>query len=112
MFIADLKRYTVICSAIAVFFTLCALFFTDESYAFWEWVIITILYTLIPSVFVTIANFLRRLAMPSSIITDGGMTGLLKKKTYWAVGPQIIGWLLGIWVAVDILNKFFDITVQ
>lgn len=111
MFLADLKRYAVICSAIAIFITLSTLFFTEESYAFWEWIVITILYTLIPSVFVTIANCLRRLAMPSFIITSSGMTGLLKAKFFWAVGPQIIGWLLGILVAADILNKFFDITV-
>lgn len=106
------KRYLKICSAISLIMVFYAVFFSDEKYDFFEFVIIAILYTLIPSICVTVANFFREIGMPSFILTKEGMTGILKARIFYTVGPQLIGWIVGIFIATSILDDVFGITVK
>ncbi|EMA4783579.1 hypothetical protein U3C50_003346 [Providencia rettgeri] len=43
-----------------------------------------------------IGNALRLAAMPDYITTREGMVGLLQAKLFWAIGPQVIGWIVGL----------------
>lgn len=52
--------------------------------------------TLGPGAGMTIGAFLRQWLMPDSVYTSEGMTGLLKARLFWLVGPQCIGWLAGL----------------
>lgn len=42
-----------------------------------------------------IGNILRKVALPDSIFTTGGMIDILKVKLFWTVGPQLIGFIAG-----------------
>ena len=44
----------------------------------------------------TIGAALRLWLMPDAVYTSEGMTGLLKARLFWLVGPQCIGWLAGL----------------
>lgn len=52
--------------------------------------------TLGPGAGMTLGAFLRQWLMPDSIYTTDGMGGLLKARLFWLVGPQSIGWLVGL----------------
>lgn len=49
-----------------------------------------------PGAGMIIGAFLRLWLMPDRIYTTGGVTGLLKARLFWFVGPQCIGWLAGL----------------
>ncbi|WP_407246768.1 hypothetical protein [Klebsiella pneumoniae] len=44
----------------------------------------------------TVGAALRQWLMPDAVYTREGMTGLLKARLFWLVGPQYIGWLAGL----------------
>lgn len=44
----------------------------------------------------TVGAALRQWLMPDAVYTRKGMTGLLKARLFWLVGPQCIGWLAGL----------------
>ena len=52
--------------------------------------------TLGPGAGMTIGAALRLWLMPDAVYTSEGMTGLLKARLFWLVGPQCIGWLAGL----------------
>ena len=52
--------------------------------------------TLGPGAGMAIGAFLRQWLMPDAVYTSEGMTGLLKARLFWLVGPQCIGWLAGL----------------
>ncbi len=49
-----------------------------------------------------IGRLLRDWVHPSFIMTSGGMTGLVKAKLFWAIGPQTIGLFIGEFVTMGI----------
>ena len=54
-----------------------------------------------------IGDFLRRVAHPDMMFTTGGMGEILKFKIFWAIGPQIIGTLIGWGLAIQIIGEIF-----
>ncbi|WP_449543469.1 hypothetical protein [Enterobacter ludwigii] len=52
--------------------------------------------TLGPGAGMTAGAALRLWLMPDAVYTSEGMTGLLKARLFWLVGPQCIGWLAGL----------------
>ncbi|MBI6179178.1 hypothetical protein JEQ07_02000 [Serratia proteamaculans] len=58
------------------------------SYLFWM--------TLGPGAGMAFGAVLRLWLMPDVVYTREGMTGLLKARLFWLVGPQCIGWLAGL----------------
>ncbi|HFD2064141.1 MULTISPECIES: hypothetical protein [Enterobacterales] len=52
--------------------------------------------TLGPGAGMTVGAALRLWLMPDAVYTREGMTGLLKARLFWLVGPQCIGWLAGL----------------
>ncbi|PWI77104.1 hypothetical protein DEO48_26135 [Enterobacter sp. CGMCC 5087] len=52
--------------------------------------------TLGPGVGMTAGAALRLWLMPDAVYTREGMTGLLKARLFWLIGPQCIGWLAGL----------------
>lgn len=111
-FIDDCIRYMVICGVLALVAVIYNAFAGKESYGFWGSIAIFVFYTILPAIGAAIGNWLRKIAMPMFIVTSGGMGGLLKAKTFWAVGPQIIGWIGGAVIAIDLLNKWFGFNLR
>ncbi|ELA2606777.1 TPA: hypothetical protein QIF84_004020 [Klebsiella aerogenes] len=52
--------------------------------------------TLGPGAGMSIGAALRQWLMPDAVYTSEGMTGLMKARLFWLVGPQSIGWLAGL----------------
>jgi len=52
-----------------------------------------------------IGDFLRKAAMPSAILTSGGMREILWQKLFWFMGPQVIGAFFGGGVGCLIILK-------
>lgn len=51
-----------------------------------------------------IGDFLRKIAMPDSFYTTGGMSAILKEKLFWFIGPQAIGGIFGGAVGLTIVT--------
>ena len=61
--------------------------------------------TILGGLFASIGNVLRKIARPDSVFVGGSSSGemfinQLKSKFFWAVGPQLIGFGLGIGMGV------------
>ena len=56
---------------------------------------IFILATIFAYVGTLVGDYLRKIAIPDSIITTGGMSQILKEKLFWFIGPQCIGAIIG-----------------
>lgn len=52
--------------------------------------------TLGPGFGMLIGAFVREWLMPSAFYTTGGIGAIFKTKLFWAIGPQGIGWLMGL----------------
>jgi hypothetical protein len=61
-----------------------------QAIRFWFWV------TMGPGIGMFIGALIRKWLLPDAIYTNEGMTGIFKAKLFWAIGPQGIGWLLGL----------------
>jgi hypothetical protein len=65
---------------------------------------IFILMPLFGTIGALIGDFLRKVAHPDMMFTTGGMGAILKFKIFWAIGPQIIGTLIGWMIAFGIIS--------
>ncbi len=52
-----------------------------------------------------VGDALRRAVRPDFVITNGGFFSLLGTKLFWAVGPQLIGLCIGVFVAVAMVLR-------
>ena len=52
-----------------------------------------------------VGDFLRRAVMPSAVFTQGGFFQLLWIKVFWAIGPQVIGLLIGVFFGTALVLK-------
>ncbi|HDS6408953.1 TPA: hypothetical protein QHZ98_001695 [Klebsiella oxytoca] len=68
---------------------------TGKIYGFWHGVKILFWLTVGPGAGMLVGDFIRQWLMPDAIYTREGAVGIFKAKTFWVVGPQSIGWLLG-----------------
>lgn len=58
---------------------------------------------LVGAVCARIGDALRRAVRPNFVITNGGFFDLLFMKLFWAVGPQLIGLAIGVFVAESVV---------
>ncbi|WP_075202098.1 MULTISPECIES: hypothetical protein [Serratia] len=65
---------------------------------FWFWMMTG------PGIGIFLGTLFRQFLMPDAIYTSGGVSGLLKAKIFWTIGPQSIGWLLGVLTIAKQLN--------
>ncbi len=54
-----------------------------------------------------IGNALRKFACPDLFFTKGGMSGIIRLKLFWMVGPQLIGGGIGWLVGIHLLMMLF-----
>ncbi|WON77788.1 hypothetical protein [Serratia sp. UGAL515B_01] len=69
---------------------------TGEIYGFWHGVKILFWLTAGPGTGMLIGGFVRQWLMPDAIYTREGAVGIFKAKLFWSIGPQSIGWLIGV----------------
>ncbi|SPW28705.1 Uncharacterised protein [Edwardsiella tarda] len=92
-------RYFTIAFVISFFVVLFNVFsHTGEIRTFGQGVGYLFWMTLGPGTGMVVGAALRLWLMPDSIYTSEGMTGLLKARLFWSIGPQCIGWFVGLMV--------------
>lgn len=69
---------------------------TGRIYGFWHGVKVLFWLTVGPGAGMLTGSLIRQWLMPDAIYTREGAIGAFKAKMFWAVGPQSVGWLLGV----------------
>ena len=77
---------------------------TGNIYSFWHGVKILFWLTIGPGIGMLMGNVIRKWLMPDAIFTREGTIGIFKAKIFWSIGPQCIGWLLGLLAVSEQLN--------
>lgn len=52
-----------------------------------------------------IGDAIRRFAHPDAVLTNGGILSLIWIKVFWALGPQLVGLLIGVFAGAAIVLK-------
>ncbi|MET4895228.1 hypothetical protein [Morganella morganii] len=90
-------KYFILAFVLSLFIILFNIFSaTGKIYSFGHGVKILFWMTVGPGVGMLIGAFIRQWLMPDTIYTREGTIGIFKAKVFWAVGPQSIGWLVGV----------------
>lgn len=96
--------YVILCLLFAIF---CAFIkYKGYSVGFFARVMMFIFCFIGSYIGALIGDFLRRLALPDSFFTSGGIIDILKTKLFWAIGPQFIGIFIGGIVGTSIILSF------
>ena len=82
-----------------------------HNFGFFEWIGYLIFMTLFTTIGWFLGDIFRRFVMPDAYFTSG-IGDAFKKKIFWMVGPQIIGWLIGVMATDHIMNKPEPISFQ
>lgn len=89
-------KYFSIAFAIALFAVLFNVFkHTGEIPDFWFGIKYIFWMTLGPGAGMAVGAALRLWLMPDMIITGGGMSEMMKARIFWLIGPQCVGWFIG-----------------
>ncbi|WP_022964097.1 hypothetical protein [Halopseudomonas pelagia] len=52
-----------------------------------------------------LGDALRRFARPSAVFTQGGFFSLIWIRVFWAIGPQVIGLVIGVFVGAALVLR-------
>jgi hypothetical protein len=85
----------LICFSIALVFTLLAAFSSAVHVGFFGHLASLISLTLFPTIGVFVGDTFRRFVVPDAYFTTGAID-TFKKKVFWMIGPQCIGWFIGL----------------
>ncbi|MBS0849674.1 hypothetical protein [Citrobacter sp. JGM124] len=77
---------------------------TENIYSFWHGIEILFWLTVGPGLGMLISDIVRQWLIPDAIYTREGTIGIFKAKIFWSIGPQFIGWLLGLLAISEQLN--------
>ncbi|EMG6583438.1 hypothetical protein R5M08_004079 [Providencia rettgeri] len=69
---------------------------TGHIYGVWAGIKFFVVMGLGTGVGMFIGNAIRLAIMPDYITTREGAIGLIQAKLFWAIGPQVIGWFVGL----------------
>ena len=103
-----IQKYALICFVIAL---LCCIgmWFQPQEIGFWGGILFIIFATIFTTIGVFIGDALRRFAMPDAFFSTG-FVDTIKQKVFWGVGPQLIGWIVGIVVTNGFLINVLGLT--
>lgn len=86
--------YALVCTAIVAVATGAAIFSPKVQLGFFGYIALFVSGSIFTTIGALVGNALRRLAMPDLYFTRG-FADSIKKRIFWAIGPQAIGWFLG-----------------
>ena len=92
------------CFAIFLLLTVMAVFSSSIYLGFFGYVAMLIVGTTTTTIGVVVGDAIRRLAMPDLVFAAGGVD-LRRKKVFWLVGPQAIGWFVGYIAFKGVMGK-------
>lgn len=84
-----------ICTAIFGVLSIAAVFSSKIQWGFFGYVALFVSGAVLTTIGVVVGDVLRRMAMPDLYLTKG-FADSIKKRIFWAIGPQAIGWFLGL----------------
>ncbi|VXC72762.1 conserved membrane hypothetical protein [Enterobacterales bacterium 8AC] len=92
-------KYFIIAFTLALTVVLINVFGkSGEIRSLWHGVEMVFWATLGPGAGMTLGAVLRLWLMPDAIITQGGMSDMMKARLFWLIGPQCIGGFVGLMV--------------
>lgn len=97
-------KHALICFGIMLLLTIMALFSRTAHIGFFGYVIMLIAGTLFTTIGVAIGDAFRRFVMPDMLLASGAYDMLLKK-IFWLIGPQAIGWFIGLIATQGLLRN-------
>lgn len=95
-------RYLGIAFGIALIIVLFHIFnSTGYIRSVWQGVSLLFWLTISPGIGMFIGGLIKQWLKPDAIYTKEGALGIAKAKLFWAIGPQGIGWLLGVFCVAN-----------
>ena len=88
-------KNTLICSAIFIVITLVSAFSSKSHLGIFGYIALLLSGTFFTSLFVVIADVFRHFTKPDMFLSIDAME-TFKTKIFWMIGPQVIGWIIGI----------------
>ncbi len=88
-------KHLSICFAVFFGITLLAIFSPKSHLGFFGNIALLISGTIFTTIGVFVGDAFRRFVMPDAYFTTGAVD-TFKKKIFWMIGPQCIGWLIGV----------------
>jgi|GEM_PF-867868 len=89
-----LVKHAMICAGISLAISLLLLFSGKAHVGFLGHVAWLLSGTVFTTIGVSIGEAIRRFVQPDMILTTDAMD-TFRKKVFWRVGPQVIGWIIG-----------------
>lgn len=87
-------RHTMICSAIFLAITAIAVFSPKIHIGFFGCVALLVAGSIFTTIGVFVGDAVRRFVMPDAYFVSDAVDSF-KKRIFWMVGPQTIGWFIG-----------------
>ncbi len=97
-----------VCLAIAVVCTLISVFHPDIRLGFLGNVAMLFALTIFTTIGVFIGDVIRRFTMPDAMLTSG-LADTFYKKIFWMIGPQAIGWFIGMMATNGLLTNVLGV---
>ena len=103
--------HAAICTAIFALITIVAAFSSGVHLGFFGFIALFIAGSIFTTIGVVIGDVLRNMAMPDAYLTTG-FADSIKKKIFWSVGPQAIGWIIGIMATNGFMQNYLGYDMQ
>lgn len=84
----------LICFSISFVLTILIIFSKSVHIGFFGYVACLLSLTIFPTIGVFLGDTFRRFVLPDAYFTTGAVD-TFKKKIFWMMGPQAIGWFIG-----------------
>ncbi len=102
-------QYLVTCFGISLIFTVYFIFSPKVHLGFFGNIASLILITILPAIGVFVGNEFRRFVVPDVYFASGAVDAF-KKQVFWMIGPQCIGWVIGLLFARGIMINMLGYT--
>ncbi len=103
--------YGGICTAIFGVLSIMAAFSSEIHWGFFGYVALFISGSVLTTIGVIVGDVLRRMAMPDMYFTKG-FADSIQKRIFWAVGPQAIGWFIGLIATNGFMQNYLGYDMQ
>lgn len=102
----NLPKHAAICIAIMLCFTLMSIFSSRIHIGFFGNLALLVFGSLFTTLGVALGDAFRRFTMPDLYVTTGAVD-TFHKKIFWMVGPQCVGWFLGLIACNGLMKNVF-----
>lgn len=103
--------HAAICTAIIALITIVAAFSSNVHLGFFGYIALFIVGSIFTTIGVVIGDVFRRAAMPDAYLTTG-FSDSIKKRIFWSVGPQAIGWFIGTIATNGFMQNYLGYDMQ